>query len=207
MKNMWNLSLGLSLAIHTIVLAGLPPLKKIKANKERIKIIKIFPQEIKKIEETASLKTISPSRIPPPYVEKLAKKTILNNDSQPIKKEVFSLTKEILLSDYNKPDFEKLKKNPVYMQYYKLIRERIRKNAYRYYNIEESGIVYLYFVILKNGSLNQISLSKTNTSASSNLIEIALKSVKSSAPFPPFPEELKTYSRLQFSVSIHFKNN
>jgi len=207
MKNLWNLSLGLSLAIHTIILAGLPTFKKVKVNKERIKTIKIFPQEIKKIEETVSLKNISSLKKPPPYVEKLAKKTILNDDFQSIKKETLPPTKEVLLSDYNKSEFEKLKKNPVYMHYYKLIRERIRKNAYRYYNIEESGIVYLYFVILKNGSLNQISLSKTNTSASSNLIEIALKSVKSSAPFPPFPEELKTYSRLQFSVSIHFKNN
>lgn len=204
MKNLWNFSLGLSIAIHTLILVGFSHFKLAKIDKKETKIIKIFPQEIKKIKETI-IKNNFTFKKPPPYIEKLAKKTLIKKEDSSLEEKSFSTsTKEILFSSYQKK-LEKFKKNPAYMEYYKLIRERIRKNAYRYYNIEESGIVYLCFVILNNGNLAQLVLSE-KTEASSKLIDIALRSVKDSAPFPPFPKELN-YPQLQFSVSIHFKNN
>ncbi len=204
MKNLWNFSLGLSIFIHTLALVGLSHLKLTKVEKKEIKIIKIFPQEIKKIKETIAKNNFTFKK-PPPYIEKLAKKTLIRKGEPRLEEKAISTpTKEVLFSSLPK-SLEKFKKNPAYMEYYKLIRERIRRNAYRYYDIDESGIVYLCFVILNSGDLAQLTLSK-KTEASFKLINIALRSVKDSAPFPPFPKELN-YPQLQFSVSIHFKNN
>jgi len=204
MRNLWNLSLGLSIFIHTLALAGLSHLKLTKIEKKEIKIIKIFPQEIKKIKETI-VKNNFTFKKPPPYIEKLAKKTLIRKEESRLEEKVISAhTKEVLFSSLPK-SLEKFKKNPAYMEYYKLIRERIRRNAYRYYDIDKSGIVYLCFIVLNSGDLAQLTLSK-KSEASSKLIDIALRSVKDSAPFPPFPKELN-YPQLQFSISIHFKNN
>jgi len=182
MRNLWNLSLGVSIFIHTLALIGLSHFKPVKkVEKKETKIIKIFPQEIKKIKETV-VKNDFNFKKPPPYVEKIAKKTLIRKGESCLEEKTISTsTKEVLFSSFPK-DIGKLKKTPAYMEYYKLIRERIRRNAYRYYNIDESGIVYLYFVILKNGNLAQLALSK-KTEVSSQLIDIALRSVKDSVPF------------------------
>ena len=92
------------------------------------------------------------------------------------------------------------------MGYYRLIRERIRNSAYHNYNSQKKGEVLLSFLIGKDGSLKEVDLDPQSIK-NGNLRKIALRSVQESAPFPKFPKELQRYTRLQFNISIYFKNN
>jgi TonB family protein len=209
MRNYWNIALGISLLLHTFFLVGLPYFhfdKNINQNKKDLKEIELIPTQIeeRKIEE----ETTNLQDIPPPYVEDIMQR--LNPLNY---KENIHLTKptmieenikEIILSEV--PQDKKVEKLSAYMDYYRLIREKIRRNAYRYYNTQESGEVFLRFTVLKDGRLESIYLDEESV-RSNFLREIALRSIKEAAPFPSFPEELKNYHQLQFNISIYFKNN
>lgn len=92
------------------------------------------------------------------------------------------------------------------MNYYRLIRERIRNSAYHNYNSKKSGEVLLNFFISKDGALQKVDLNPQSVK-NGNLRKIALESVRASAPFPEFPVELQKYTGLQFNISIYFKSN
>jgi len=156
----------------------------------------------KEITRNKPLNTIKP----PPYIKNLAKKiTIENKKSIAMEKPKIldNTLKSIVLAGL--PKEKELKKNPAYMDYYHLIREKIRANAYRYYNSRSQGQVFLTFIVSNTGNLQEVYLNSAS-SENEELTEIALKSIKEAAPFPPFPPELN-YPRLQFNVSIYFKNN
>jgi TonB family protein len=207
MRNYWHLSLGLSIILHILILTGIPPLKNniFSQRNEEIKEIEVVHQ---KIEKTLPKNTNSFENKPPlPYVENIINKLNTNHSN------TVSLSKPPLMEENMKeivlleiPQDKNLKKLPAYMNYYRLIRERIRKNAYYYYNSRDRGEVFLSFVILKDGRLESISLNKESVE-SEVLREIALKSVREAVPFPYFPKELENYARLQFNISIYFKNN
>ena len=211
MRIYWYLALILSLAIHAFVLSGSPwffnkrvDLKKEEAKKKEIEI---RPEKIEKIiEKKEPLKDQTP--VPPPqYTENLIERVTANNQRstsmhKPIVVE--NGLKVVALADFSID--EKLKNNPAYMDYYKLIREKIRKNAYYYYNTNSKGEVSVHFAIANNGQVDSLLLNDAST-LSRNLKDIAVKSVRDAAPFPPFPPELQDYSRLSFNISIYFKNN
>lgn len=205
MRNLWYLSLGVSLAIHMVVIVGLPTFSSNNTNKVEnlAKEIKILPQNIEKLPEIKDDNLFSEK--PPPYLDKLfTKKIIAPQKEFPFDKvKLTTPLKEVIFSDTD-PTSE-IKKTPAYMDYYKAIRERIREKAYNHYNSQGSGIVHLSFVVLNNGNLATINLLDSQRHKQ-ELIEIALKSIKEASPFPPFPKELD-YPQLQFNVSIHFKNN
>ncbi|HDN86194.1 MAG: hypothetical protein DRP68_03875 [Candidatus Omnitrophota bacterium] len=207
MKDLWGLSLGVSLIVHLLILTGLPavPHFNVQRKKEK-KEIRIFPKEFKKIpkvdkfdREEALLKKV------PPYIEEKAKRTILDSQRKFLleKPKINPSLKEIVFTDTS--DNKEIKKSPVYMNYYRMIREKIKEKAYSYYNSEESGMVHLSFIVFKNGILKGLNLVDASTT-SKELVMIAIKSIREAAPFPPFPEELN-YSQLHFNVSIHFKSN
>ncbi len=94
--------------------------------------------------------------------------------------------------------------NPLYKNYYGIIRENIKKEAYRNYTKYEEGEVYLSFVISSEGALLDINLFKEKSKASEFLQNVALRSVKNAAPYPKFPAELN-YPKLTFNVIISFE--
>lgn len=207
MKKYWNLSLGISLAIHTVALCGMPfpNFQHPKPKDKTITELKMFPEKIEKINAKQNIPNLE---IPPPYVERnMLKKMFTENGSQPalhkphLDKE---RTKSVMLNDL--PSIEDLKKIPGYLDYYRLIRDDIRKNAYYYYDSARDGEVFLSFIILRSGDLETLSLNE-DSSPNNILRKIALKSIKQAAPFPRFPDELAKYARLKFNISIHFKNN
>lgn len=203
MNKVWNLSLGASIVIHLFIFGGLPNSSSPKIEKQKSREIKIFPQDLEKIRSPKETTTILNKL--PPYIKNMAKKSFIEAKKNFFmeKPRLNSPTKEIILNEINRN--KGVKKNFSYMNYYKLIREKIRKNAYSYYTSKKRGTVYLSFVILNDGSLNNLDLMDDST-PSQNLITIAFQSIKKAAPFPPFPQELH-YSQLHFNVSIHFKNN
>ena len=100
-----------------------------------------------------------------------------------------------------------LKKIPAYANYYHLVRDKIRAKAFSYYDSSTTGEMYLVFTVLSDGRLENLAVKEKESLGSEFLRQIAIASIKDASPFPPFPDELKKYEHLQFSVSISFKND
>src|SRR3989338_2926719 len=94
--------------------------------------------------------------------------------------------------------------NPIYLNYYQIVRTRIKERAYANYSKSDAGEVYLTFVLLSDGSLKQIQLVEDRSSKNPYLRDISLKSIKEAAPFPSFPADLN-YPELSFNVAISFE--
>ena len=213
MRNYWGIALSLSFLLHTAILTGIPRgIEKSFKRDEKIikdeqpKEIKISPQRIEKIRKKP---LVNPAGSKPlPYVENIISKLMQSNNFSPLQKpQIFEKdVKEIVFKEIAEKVDKVLKKNPAYMSYYRLIREKIRNSAYNNYNSQEKGEVLLSFLIGKDGSLEEVNFDPQSVK-NRNLRKIALKSVEESAPFPEFPEGLQQYTRLQFNISIYFKNN
>lgn len=207
MNNYWNVSLVLSLLVHTAIFISVPyhfrQENKLVKDKSRKEIIMV-PEKIEKFskEKFNTFNSVEPL----PYIENLMNKLIKPRHISPIEKQKVFTTdlSETIFSNFAKSSY--LKKNPAYMDYYRLVREKIRTNAYQNYNTRKKGEVTITFLVLKNGTLKAIKLDPKSV-RSKRLRNIALKSIRQSAPFPDFPRELKKYSHLKFNISIYFKNN
>jgi protein TonB len=90
-----------------------------------------------------------------------------------------------------------------YINYYQLIREKIKRNVRRRYrDRSREGEVRLNFVLNSDGSL---AVSEVVGGASDEeLASIALASLREAAPFPRFPKDL-SLARMSFTVEIIFK--
>lgn len=146
---------------------------------------------------------------PPPFIDKEAIfKKSRESVSQKytfvkpafIKPDIIAIKKKITLPPI---DLDKID-NPAYINYYQMVREKIRRAAYQNYSRMETGEVYLSFVILSDGSLKETRLLEEKSSSSPYLREVALRSIKEAAPFPNFPKELD-YPHLSFGVVISFE--
>jgi TonB family protein len=148
-------------------------------------------------------------RTPPPFIDK---EGIFNKG-----KEIMSLKQTFTKPEFIKSDIVAIQKkitlppididkinNPSYISYYQLIREKIRRAAYRNYTRNETGEVYLSFIISSDGYLKEVQLSEERSSPNPYLKEIALRSIKEASPFPDFPKELD-YPQLSFNVVISFE--
>jgi len=185
----------MSLALHALVIMGVPGLK-----------IKPLLGEIKKPKEIHLIKRalIPTVTQPPQYVSTPGQNTLAEKTESKIIMQA-QPAKTTVLPD-NTPSMKELQKIPAYANYYRLIRDRIRAKAYSYYDSSASGEMYLNFVLSSNGELSALSV-KESSIGNEFLRQVAICSIKDAAPFPVFPAELKKYDRLQFSVSISFKND
>lgn len=148
-------------------------------------------------------------RIPPPFIDRegifkenraasLRQSAIVKPAF--IKPDIIAIKKRITLPPV---DMDKIN-NPSYINYYQLVREKIRRAAYYNYARTETGEVYLSFVISSEGYLKDVRLVDEKSSTNQYLRDIALRSVKDASPFPNFPKELD-YLRLSFNVIISFE--
>ncbi|MCK5083202.1 MAG: TonB C-terminal domain-containing protein [Candidatus Omnitrophica bacterium] len=101
--------------------------------------------------------------------------------------------------------------NPKYLTYNDDMRDTISRNikqrAYAYVNHPdfEAGEVYLTFMLASDGMLKGVKIIDEKTSANDYLREVALRSIKESNPFPPFPEGFD-YPEFTFNLLISFQN-
>ncbi|MBN1869901.1 MAG: TonB C-terminal domain-containing protein [Candidatus Omnitrophica bacterium] len=101
--------------------------------------------------------------------------------------------------------------NPKYLTYNEDMRDAISRNikrrAYAYVNHPDfqAGEVYLTFVLASEGMLKGVRIIEEKTSANAYLREVALRSIKESNPFPPFPEGFD-YPEFTFNLLISFQN-
>ncbi|MFC1674897.1 energy transducer TonB [Candidatus Omnitrophota bacterium] len=95
-------------------------------------------------------------------------------------------------------------KNVSYLNYYQIVREKIKRAAYQNYTRTETGEVFLSFIISDDGSCNQVRLVEEKSSRSAYLQQTALRSIRDASPFPYFPKGLD-YPQLSFNVVISFE--
>lgn len=154
-------------------------------------------------------KVIAGSRVPPPYIEQnksYRPQEALPNRPLGIPKPTFSGSNLIAIKrKIALPPIEMAKiDNPSYISYYQIVREKIRRSAYQNYTHNETGEVYISFIISYDGYIKDVRLIEDKTEASDYLKNIALKSVRSASPFPNFPKELD-YPQLSFNIIISFE--
>jgi len=91
------------------------------------------------------------------------------------------------------------------LYYQRLIKQKIEENK-RYPLLARNkgieGLVWLKFVILRNGQLKDIKVVKS--SSHQILDKAAIESIKKANPFPPFPEEIRERS-LTMSICLCFE--
>ncbi len=153
---------------------------------------------------------ITGEKKPPPFIDKQQEIALRSRENAPkslslikpylMKPEIVSIKKKIsfLSVDQDKAH------NPLYLNYYQVVREKIEHAAYQNYTRIELGTVSISFVISSDGNLKQTRIIDEKSSFSPYLREVALKSVKNAAPFPGFPKDLN-YPQLSFNVSISFQ--
>ena len=89
--------------------------------------------------------------------------------------------------------------NPVLLSYFEAIREQIQRTA----NTQtwmppgdaSAGVVYVGFVLTSAGHVQSASVVQERSTASSELVQVALRIVKASSPFLPFPPSFKEPSK------------
>lgn len=186
------------------------PLKSLEVTYYKIK--PEHPQEAKLSEERKITKE-----------ERLGKnsKILLNDDKQisPIIKEMAKIPIASKLQNKQPAGLEKMIigrkisvppvksekiNNPVYLNYYQLVRERIKERAYMNYSKFDAGEVYLTFVLFSDGSIKQIKLIEDKTTGNEYLRIVGLRSINEASPFPAFPRDLN-YPELSFNVVISFE--
>lgn len=96
-------------------------------------------------------------------------------------------------------------KSPEYKSYYQIVREKIRRQAYRNYRYIQEGEVFLTFTLTRSGELKEAHVDKTKSVEDEYLRRIALESVQQSSPFPEFPVKLQDKEQLAFNVIISFE--
>ncbi|MFC1658344.1 energy transducer TonB [Candidatus Omnitrophota bacterium] len=158
---------------------------------------KIFPKE-------PSRQLSSKAVAPPPYLrrEKILPlpKNVMDRKPEFVSPEIIAVKKKIEL-----PVLEDEKmSNPVYLNYYQMIRERIRRAAYHNYTSLINGEVFLSFIITCEGGLKNTRVDEAKSTPYPYLKEIARKSIYDASPFPAFPKELD-YPELSFNVIISFE--
>ena len=98
-----------------------------------------------------------------------------------------------------------VKQSKDYVNYYQLIREKIRsklKDNYQYYSRE--GEVHLSFVLTQNGSLLSYEIDRSKSTRDEMLLHITATSIKAISPFPVLPRSL-SMSKMSFNIMISFK--
>ncbi|MCK9614543.1 MAG: hypothetical protein M0R48_03445 [Candidatus Omnitrophica bacterium] len=212
MRNYWNVSIGISFAMHSLFLgAGFFPVfnKNIILNeKVEIKEVRITVKEIQKSEiSKTKLKNsqINESKIlpPPPYIKNVVRKLMGEDKERPFLNKAQLLeknTNKIVISE--KLENSKLRNNPSYMSYYNGLNAKLKAVCHKNYTGKERGEVFVSFVLSRDGKLETVEANGNNQ----ELVEVAERSVKESLPFLPFPPELKE-ATCQFGVVILFKTN
>lgn len=222
--NVFKYTIAISLAVHGVVFLNSPHFNLNQAKKDQPQIelnyLKDLKQPLKQQKDPAKKdpflklppRIVANERIPPPFEQvqnspkgpgsgSMSRQRLLG-DAPFLKAHAAAEKNNISLSS---PDVN-ISKNPAYISYYQISREKIKRAAYQQnYGGREEGEVTVSFVIKSDGTLQQVRLVENGSSASPYLGDIAVSSVKEAAPFPKFPRELD-YPQIPFTLTITFQN-
>lgn len=212
----FKLAFVVSLAAHTALFFQLPQMNFLSLQRRapkktqvtyikeeaRPQLTKSYNQKIPR--QKSPRFSFNKNFAPPPFAEKQqifeGTKNIPIKKPESLKPRITAVKKKITLPSLSS---EKIT-NPVYLSYYQIIRERIRRAAYQNYTRVLNGEIHLSFIILNNGRLKDVKINQEKSCAYSFLNETAINSIYDASPFPKFPEEL-AYPQLSFNVIISFE--
>ncbi len=99
----------------------------------------------------------------------------------------------------------KIKSTKDYINYYQLIREKIRQRLKSHYGRQHGeGEVRLEFLLRSDGALLAADANRGASTQDAALVEMALKSLKEASPLPPFPKAIDL-PRMSFDLTVVFK--
>ena len=207
----FQIALVVSLTVHTALLIRLPYINFLAQHKEIKKAEVTYIMEKTKLPSLKFYEKIFPKKpslqisskvlAPAPNVknEQIFKRAKIT----PIKKpepEIITVKKKITLPAIRDDKMV----NPVYLNYYQIIRERIKHAAYQNYTRLINGEVYVSFIVLSAGQLNNVRINNEKSTSQAYLKDIAKKTIHDASPFPSFPQDLN-YPELTFNVIISFE--
>jgi len=223
--NVFKYTIAISIAVHGVVFIKSPnfsvnpvkiteprvELNYLKDLKPPLKREKIDPPKKDPFLELPSRIVVN-DRIPPPFTD-------TENSPKMPRSEPMQRGRLLQGADFIKPRTAALKnnislfspdinisKNPAYIGYYQISREKIKRAAYQQnYTGREEGEVTVSFVIASDGTLRQVRLVEQGSCGSPYLRDIAVAAVKEAAPFPRFPKELD-YPQIPFTLTITFQH-
>lgn len=222
-NKIFSYALALSLIIHAAILSRMP-FHHSRLLKETARPIELTYQPVKAVTPKQENKSGARAAVPPPRADSRmssAKIPLENRDQNrpSLIKDTGKLPSQWQLEKSKSvrinaspvgrkisvPELKSEKiNNPVYLDYYQIVRNKIKERAYRNYSRTDAGEVYLTFVLASDGSLKQIKLVDEKTSGGTYLKDVGLKSIRDSSPFPSFPRDL-AYPELSFNVIISFE--
>lgn len=207
-----QMSLSNAIIISAIIHVGLftPFYNKNLINIELEKRRSIVVDYLVLKEIAQALKTDKEVALKIPETPKIdIKKEVDIKPQEPLKKEALASKSPEDTTNAEKRAAERkeaaLKSNSDYINYYQLIREKIRarlKDNYRHYNRE--GDVYIAFTINQNGSLVSYSVDRSKSTSDEVLLHITAASLKAVSPFPGIPKNI-SMPQMSFSIMISFK--
>ncbi len=217
-----------SLAAHTAILLQAPDWLFLPKNKTEQQIAVHYIKSVQPPEAPLReivRKTVPVPQLPPkvdldgnlkvPVQDKTSVREVFKNNTEAfrqqasfmkpaaLKPDTIEIKKKITLPQMAPMEEDKIK-NPSYIGYYQLVREKIRRAAYHNYVRTETGEVFLSFVVGRDGSLKDLRLQEGRSSGSPYLAQVAEKSIREAAPFTAFPQDLD-YPQLSFNVIISFQ--
>ena len=94
-------------------------------------------------------------------------------------------------------------KEKAYLEYFNLIREKIRARIYSSGASDEEGVVEIVFTVSSDGRL--VLINKADTTLSREIKKSVINAMRRAQPFPPFPAELGSRP-ITFSLAIKFSS-
>ncbi len=92
-----------------------------------------------------------------------------------------------------------------YVDYFRLLRERIRAAAIRHYPARSiQGEVYLTFTLTADGLITEARVVEERSTAERSLRAASLEALREAAPFPPFPKTLDR-DRMTFKIIVAYE--
>lgn len=92
------------------------------------------------------------------------------------------------------------------LEYFGAIQERIQQAAGRrgwLIGDRQGGLVYVSFVLTASGKISRPAIVLERSAASPELQELAVRIIKTAAPFPPFPPSMDVPRKVMF-VPLEF---
>jgi len=173
-----------------------------KIKKEKPKKKKVFSRKKKPIIRELPKVTKKEVLNPPKKIAKKASKPKIEKKTTV----AFKKVKEKKFESVVKEEKDTAKK-VTYINYYRAVREKIRKYADRNYPKTKDlgeGEVLLNFVVSSNGELLQIRVVNRKSVKDPDLREIAINSIRDASPFPSFPKGMSQY-QITFNLILSFE--
>jgi TonB family protein len=120
--------------------------------------------------------------------------TVMDSPSQ----QEVHLSEEIRAASQDTQQREK-----AYLEYFNLIREKIRARVYSSSASSEEGVVEVVFTVSSDGRL--VYINKADTTLSRGIKKSVINAMRRAQPFPPFPQELGNRP-ITFSLAIKFSS-